>query len=621
MLPRSSSRLFLTLLLTAPIVAIAQPGTAQEPIRYVGETKITDQHYHDGQLRPAVGVHNYQVFRANPTNPTEDDRADNCYNHAPMLAYWNDTYHFEYIGSKWGEHGQPTQTYLIQSKDGVDWEAPRLLFPAIEYAPGETTIAHQRMGFYTSPEGRLLVTCFYGIPQGNSDSPNTGYGVGRAVREIYKDNSFGPIYFIRAMPQAGYDAKKEAEFYPFYTASTDPGFRAAYESLLKNKLVTQQWWEEDRGEDGFFALDNSSPGFSAKALSYYKRKDGKTVGLWKAAYAALSDDNGASWTTPVQIDSKPTSTAKEWGQRTDDGRYAITYNPMPKTFFRYPLAVISSDDGITFDNMLAVQTEVPIMRNNGRFKDRGQNYVRGIAEGNGNPPGNTMPVVYSMNKEDLWISHVPSPITGKVTKAVDDNFEGENALDSWNIYSPVWAPVRRAMVEGHNWVLKLSDSEPLDYAKVVRVFPESKKGTVNFRIQLPEMNAGRFEIDLLDAQGNRAFRMGIDGAFRVFDVWDGVTSARTPSKWGIWHDVEVTFDVAKQQYDLSIGGKKIIDDGAFYQKVSSLERIEMRTGFYRRELQHEHVHHPEEDQWGPIYVHGDDKKTECVVYIDDLRVR
>lgn len=35
-------------------------------IRYIGgETVNTD--FHDGQLRPVVGTHNYQVFRANRT--------------------------------------------------------------------------------------------------------------------------------------------------------------------------------------------------------------------------------------------------------------------------------------------------------------------------------------------------------------------------------------------------------------------------------------------------------------------------------------------------------------------------------------------------------------------------
>ncbi len=493
------------------VAAIAQPGTADEPIRYAGEPKLVDQAYHDGQLRPAVGVHSYQIMRANATHGRTEG-ARHGYNHSPMLAYWNDTYFVQYVSSQWNEHGIPTQVYLTQSKDGIAWEDPRMLFPAIEYAPGKQTIATHRMGFYTATNGRLLAMSFYGIPVGPTDSPNTGFGVGRGIREIYRDGSLGPIYFIRVMPHAGYDEKKAAAFYPMYTASPDAGFKAACEALLADKLVVQQWWEEDRPKDDFYALDpTKTPLFAANALSFYHRKDGKTVGLWKNAWAALADPEGKAWTTPVQIASKPTSSSKEWGQRTDDGRYAIAYDPMPKTSFRYPLAVITSDDGIVFDSMLVVQTEVPPGRYFGKFKERGSNYVRGIAEGNGNPPGNAMPLVYSMNKEDVWISHVPVPVTGKVTKAIDEDFENENSLDQLNIYAPVWAPVSRAMVESHNWVLKLSDANPYDYAKVVQVFPETQKVTIEFRLNLHEMDLGRFEIDVLDKVGNRAVMLEYDG--------------------------------------------------------------------------------------------------------------
>ena len=65
---------------------------------------------------------------------------------------------------------------------------------------------HQRMGFYVAPDGRLLAMGFYGI--------NDGYGIGRVVREVYKNNEFGPIYFIRMN-----DNWKGEVKYPFYDIS------------------------------------------------------------------------------------------------------------------------------------------------------------------------------------------------------------------------------------------------------------------------------------------------------------------------------------------------------------------------------------------------------------------
>jgi len=42
------------------------------------------------------------------------------------------------------------------------------------------------------------------------------------------------------------------------------------------------------------------------------------------------------------------------------------------------------------------------MRFSGIFKNLGPQYVRGIEEGNGNPPGLHLWNTYSMNKEDIW---------------------------------------------------------------------------------------------------------------------------------------------------------------------------------------------------------------------------
>ena len=56
---------------------------------------------------------------------------------------------------------------------------------------------------------------------------------------------------------------------------------------------------------------------------------------------------------------------------------------------RWPLAVAPSDDGIVFGPLMLLNGEVPPRRFFGRAKDFGLQYVRGIAEGNGRPPGRT----------------------------------------------------------------------------------------------------------------------------------------------------------------------------------------------------------------------------------------
>jgi len=63
----------LAVLLGTPSLSAAQTGSAAEPVRYVGGVSI-DLAPHDGRLRPAIGVANYQTFRANRTHPDRADR-------------------------------------------------------------------------------------------------------------------------------------------------------------------------------------------------------------------------------------------------------------------------------------------------------------------------------------------------------------------------------------------------------------------------------------------------------------------------------------------------------------------------------------------------------------------
>ena len=388
--------LLVCLVLHPYLSSFAQTGSANEPVRYMGGVTI-DPTTHDGRLRPAIGVENRQVVRVNRTRPELADGFGWTYNHAPMLAYWNGKFYLEYLSNPVGEHIAPGQTLVTTSTDGRNWSLPTVVFPP--YKPPEGTpmpdqykgyMMHQRMGFYVAPNNRLLVLAFYG----HAPNPFSKGGIGRVVREAYKDGSYGPIYFIRYSSHTDWTESNTS--YPLYTRSEDQGFVDACTALLSDKLMTLQWWDEDRGLDGFYTVERSS-----SALSFYHRKDGMVVGLWKRSYAGLSPDEGKSWTTPIRVSTMIMNGAKVWGQRTKDNRYALVYNPVDQSTHRYPLAIVTGDDGILFDTLLLVHGEVPPRRFEGKYKDHGPQYVRGIAEGNGTPPGNDMWITYSGNKEDI----------------------------------------------------------------------------------------------------------------------------------------------------------------------------------------------------------------------------
>lgn len=558
--------------LLAACSARAQTGSGAEPVRYMGGVSI-NLNTPDGSLRPAVGVENRQVLRANRTHPELADGFGWTYNHAPMLAYWNGKFYLEYLSNPTGEHRPPGQTLLITSADGRVWSKPTVVFPVYKLPKGNPAMMHQRMGFYVAPDGRLLVLAFYGqapVPFGQG-------GVGRVVREAHKDGTFGLVYFIRYNRHAGWNETNTT--LPLYTTSPDRAFVAACEGLLGNRLMTLQWWQEDQSPDDFYAVKGD-----LQALSFFHRPDGTAVALWKHSLAALSTDEGKSWTPPVKLPTVVMSGAKVWGQKTADGRYAMVYNPVNDSMRRYPLAIVTGADGIHFDDLLTIGGEAPQRRFAGNHKDFGLQYVRGIAEGNGTPPSRDLWVTYSVNKEDIWVARIPLPVRSAVTAPVRDTFDdlpdGGDVRD-WNIYSPLWAPVRVAdFPSAANKSLQLDDRDPYDYARAVRVFPRSAKAAIGFKVYAKQADAGRFEIEALDRFGSRPVRLIFTGG-RIQAVDGSRTVTLQPYRAGVWYRVALDIDAAGDRFAVTIDGKPALKKAAMAESVKSVERISFRTGAYR----------------------------------------
>jgi len=551
------------------------------PLHFDGTgSESLDLAHQDGRLAPVVGVENYQVFRSNREHPELTGGLKNTYIHAPMLCYWKGKYYLEFLAAPVNEHDPNTVTLMTTSVDGKSWETPRILFPAFK-PEGDThlTISHQRMGFYVSKDNRLLILSFYGT----YPSPNEGRGVGRAVRQVYEDGSVGPLYFIRYNRHAGWSEKSTP--YPYYKESSDRGFVAACDELMANKLMVQQWWEEDRSKDGFYILSGEE--FKCKAFNWYTRKDGAIVGMFKAGYAVLSKDGGKSWSDIKKLPSVIVGHAKMWGQQTEDGRYAFVYNPHFE--WRYPLVAATSDDGRVFGNMACVHGELPPRRYDGDAKDVGPQYVRGITPGNGNPPGKEMWLTYSMNKEDIWVSRLPVPIRHKVDKWVDDSFDGMTPggpVDNWNIYSLKWAPVEVAeFPSAADKSLELKDVEPYDYARAVRAFANSKKVIIKFDMLAKQTRNGRMEVEVLSRDGRRPVRIVLGEAGRI-EVTDGSKVVDKGSyQADKWLSFSIAVDAAAGTFGFSFGddfGGQLETELAFAENAESLERLSFRTGEYRK---------------------------------------
>jgi len=571
------------------------------PVEYVGN-KQTDRRYYDGRLRHAVGVHIYQALRSNRMNPPETgSRTGWTYNHQPYLCYWNDQFYLQYLSDQYTENLPPGRTLLMMSKDGRHWSNPEIIFPEytlpeIHYTDpesGETyhlsagtkSIMHQRMGFYITSSNHLLTCAFYSFPKRVRGNANEGQGVGRVVREIFKDGTLGPIFFIRYNRHSGWNESNTK--YPLYKRSPDSSFVKACDELLNNKLITLQWWEEDRSKDGFY---KTNPGIkSPKAFDFFHRPDGVVVGLWKQSLTALSPDNGQSWTDLVNSNTFKAGSAKMWGQKTKDGRYAIVYDHSATGRNRYPMIVMTSDDGHDFDNMLFLDGEVPPMRHYGWAKNVGPQYIRGIIEGNGDPPGNHMWNTFSVNKEDIWVSKTRVPITGVVDEQVNQNFEGlksEADLNYWNLYIPKWAPINIVEVPGTmNHVLQLMDEDPYDYACAERAFPPISKATIEFSVFIKDLGKDILEFELRDENDERASRLRFDPRQYglAFDLGNVETDPVQISE-NKWYAVKLSFDCVKGGYDVWLNGKKVKEDVKFNVTTQTLERMVFRTGSWRQDV-------------------------------------
>jgi len=490
---------------------------------------------------------------------------------------------------------------LTTSKDGRDWSDPEILFPEyslpkidyedknsgkIYYMPeGTKAVMHQRMGFYITSGNRLLTLAFYSYCPISRIGPNNGQGLGRVVREIYKDGTYGPIYFIRYNRHAGWNESNTD--YPFYKASRDKDFIQACDELLNNKLITLQWWEEDRAEDGFYTIDLGEQ--EPKAFNYYFRPDGITVGMWKDQLTSLSADSGKTWTNLVRSKTLKTCNAKIWGEKTEDGLYALVYNHSATRRNRFPMVVMTSEDGHKFNNMLCLIGEVPPTRYYGWAKNPGPQYLRGIISGNGNPPGNHMWNVFSVNKEDMWIARTHIPITGKVDKHVNQNFENissEADLEIWSLYIPQWAPVNVIKVPGgNNNVLQLMDEDPYDYACAERHFPSSSKATIEFSMFIKDLGKDVLEFELHNEKDERALRLHFDPRLEGLNFDLGDVEIRPVSfSSNKWYDIKLSFDCDKGVYAFWLNGEKIYDEIDFDIETKSLERIVFRTGSWRSDV-------------------------------------
>jgi hypothetical protein len=520
----------------------------------------------DGGLPPVLGVQNIEVFRASHA----DAETAWTYNHHMDLAQWRGRMYLAWTNGQRDEDVWPSHELYVTSQDGFHWSKPAELFPQ-----GDSISL--RMYFFHAPNDRMLAIA--GLRTSTAKLSEASQG-GLVVRQILPDHTLGGVFLLRDGPAKAMIPQ------PWFETSSDTGFVEACHQLLANHtFLEQQDFGVLLGKDRMSVYGSVTESFG-KAFCFFHRKDGALVGVAKKGWTVISTNEGKSWSKPVILASIHTDNGKEWVQRTSDGRYAYIYNPQATD--RFPLVLMTSDDGVTFSNMRVVHGEVPLKRYDGSNKNIGPQYVRGISEWATDgmhiqgPAAADLWIVYSSNKEDIWVSRIPIPVTIARTGPVHDRFDDLPAGDfvpNWNTYSPKWGGVR-IVDAADGKALELEDRDPYDYAKAERVFAPSAHLAIHFQLMVQQVAAG----GMLDIELRSAFRtdrpvrltLGADGRIKAMDGLPDL-GAFAP---GRWVDVQIRADSATEKYVLMIDEKAVASFGADVPPAA-LQRLTFRTGPFR----------------------------------------
>ena len=190
--------------------------------------------------------------------------------------------------------------------------------------------------------------------------------------------------------------------------------------------------------------------------------------------------------------------------------------------------------------------------------------------------------------------------------------DGEE-LNDWNIYSPLWC---RVGVENYKnqKALALHDSDPFDYAKAERVFPELKEMTAQFTITPMQDQFGLLDIEILDSKGTACLRITLDSSGNILTKQGYRNKSIGKYKTGEALTIKVMLDVVTRFYLVQINFKAGINNLCF-APVKSVERIVFRTGNIRR---FPDADTPTDQDYDLPDANKKDK--EAIYYIHDLRV-
>ena len=586
-------------------------GDVEMPIEILGEeASLLNMELADGGLPPIPGVQNIQLLRVSRDRPDLAEADGWTYAHHQDLAAWGGRLYAAWAMTPKDEDYPPYKVLYATSADGLEWSQPEELFPRnLSWA--------LRFYFYRASNGRMLAMC-----------ASRASKLAMLVREITEDHQLGKVYTL-INPQPGLPS--------IFSEDPDPGFIEACSDALGNKLLLEQ---SDRGSflgDRKMKWHNITPPYGGfypfgKAFCFYHRADGKLVGVCKMGFTTISSDEGESWSEPVLPPSLLTGAGKVWGQRTTDEKYVLVYNPDGVNFLRYPLVLVQGQDGRIFNNMRVVHGENPRMRYPGMYKDFGPQYTRGLAEwsNDGSFDPDAIWLIYSVHKEDIWVSRIPLPLSSQASTNPDHDFQQSSPggmVPGWNIYSPKWAPVGIINESGNdsNLCLELKDGDPYDYARAKCLFPPDSMVAVSLRVK-PEQEDAQLEIELEDGYGRRPVRLVLSETGQLHAIGGDYSQSLGSYTAGEWIDLSIECNQIQNTFEITLNGviaaRMKLSDAA----AKPFQLLSLRTGVWRGKMTEDFRWNKEDVQSdsnrGPVETGTDVPLIKPAVFlVDDVKIK
>ena len=394
----------LSLTIAACAAATFAEDTKKPPVRHMWDCGTPKPTVRGAGFPILENVEHHQLYRAT--------RETGGYSHHSRLFYHGNRFYAMWSNHRHGEDGPGQRVLWSSSENSTTWQPWAELFPSpIPMLPSEEPGFVLTAGGWKVVGNRLFALASATSVVGFENSARTSFRPasdrehrfrkrerrGRFAREVLPDGSLGNIFCVNQPPPELPDLTFQAAL------SNDPQY-ARFATAIRNQFPRR------RLPEGVDTNRLCEP-------TFYQAADGRHLVLLRddcyshRMYVSVSED-GLNWPTayPTDIPDSPSLTTNVV---LHNGTVLLIGNQMapkfdnpgkPDHYRRDPLMVSVSPNGYLFTRAYALRC--------GQQKWRvPQSEVRGRGGGGQYPSAlvkdGYLVVLYSMGKEDVWISRVP----------------------------------------------------------------------------------------------------------------------------------------------------------------------------------------------------------------------